>query len=128
MSAARRRAVSASAVSPAWSDGGATAGRAAALGRRDPLVTGALASDLLATAVLGDDIHVVSLLHDLVLAQLETPVADELAGLEVVFVAVPGADEMHLAVGEIEPARRLVGHDPLFHLGDRKSTRLNSSH
>src|SRR5215475_2982194 len=89
-----------------------------AASRRAPLVTAALASGLLATAVLGDDIDVVSLLDDLVLAQLETPVADELAGLEVVFVAVPGADEMHLVVGEIEPARRLVGHDPLFHLGD----------
>src|SRR5215468_803418 len=118
MSAARRRAVSASAASAAGSGCGTTAGGAAALGRRAPLVTAALASGLLATAVLGDDIDVVSLLDDLVLAQLETPVADELAGLEVVLVAVPGADEMHLVVGEVEPARRLVGHDPLFHLGD----------
>src|SRR5262245_62775393 len=128
MSAARRPAGSASGASAAGSGCGTTAGRAAALERRAPLVTGPLTSDLLATAVLGDDIHVVSLLHDLVLAQLETPVADELAGLEVVLVTVPGAHEVHLVVGEVEPARRLVGHDPLFHLGDRKSTRLNSSH
>src|SRR3712207_7736651 len=59
--------------------------------------------------------------------QLQPPVADEFSRLHVVFVAMPGADEMQLAVGEIEPARGLVGHDALFNL-DRKSTRLNSSH
>src|SRR5262245_18786574 len=118
MSAARRRAVSASGALAAGSGSGTTAGRAAASARRARLATASLATDLLATAVLGDDIYVVSLLHDLVLAQLETAVADELAGLEVVLVTVPGADEVHLVVGEVEPARRLVGHDPLFHLGD----------
>ena len=40
------------------------------------------------------------------------------AGLHVVFHAVPGTDEMHLGVGEVEPARGLVGHDPLLDLGD----------
>src|SRR5262249_40479502 len=53
-----------------------------------------------------------------ILAQLEPAVADELAGLEVVFVTVPGAHEVHLGFREIEPARGLVGQDPLFHLGD----------
>src|SRR5262245_63459309 len=96
MSAARRRAVSASGASASASGCGTTAGRAAALERRAPLVAGGLASDLLATAVLGDDIHVVSLLHDLVLAQLETQVADELDGLEVVLVKLPCVHVVHL--------------------------------
>src|SRR5215211_1596774 len=72
----------------------------------------------LATAVLGDDIDIIPLLDHLVLAQFEPAVADELAGPEVVFVAVPGTHEVHLAVGEVEPARGLVRHDPLFHLGN----------
>src|SRR5262249_25448296 len=95
-------AIAPPAVSPRASAGLAAARAAtfaAALGRR------------LATAVLGDDIDIISLLHDVVLAQLEPAIADELAGLEIVFVAVPRTHEVHLAVGEIEPARRLVGHD-----------------
>src|SRR5262249_40463086 len=51
-------------------------------------------------------------------AQLLLAIADELTGLEVVFVAVPGADEMCLRVGEVESGRGLVLSDPLFHLGD----------
>src|SRR5262245_21117658 len=117
MSAASRRAMSASAASPAAGLPAAAAECAAALGRL-PFAEAALATGFLATAALGDDIHVVSLLHDLVLAQLEAAVADELAGLQVVLVAVPRADEVHLAVGEVEPARGLVGHDALLHLGD----------
>src|SRR5262245_32789320 len=71
-----------------------------------------------AVAVLRDDIKVLSLLHDLIFAQLEAPVRDTLAGLHVVFVAVPRTHEMQFLLGEIEPARRLVGHDALFDLGD----------
>src|ERR1700737_4243052 len=72
----------------------------------------------LAAAALGDDINSVLLLDHLVLAQLEPAVGHAFAGLHVVFVAVPGTDEMHLGVREVEPARGLVGHDPLFALGD----------
>src|SRR5712671_4929423 len=71
-----------------------------------------------ADARLGDDIDVISLLHDLVFTQLQLAVGNALAGLHVVFVAMPGTDEMTLAVGEIQPARRLVGQDALFDLGD----------
>src|SRR5262249_56174989 len=69
-------------------------------------------------AALRDDIHLVSLLHDLVAAQLELSVGDAFAGLDVVFVAVPRADEMRFGVGEIETLGGLVRHDALFDLGD----------
>src|SRR5262245_58024497 len=74
------------------------AGGAAALGRRGAL----------ATAALGDDINVISLLHHLVFAQLHPTVAHELAGPQVVLVAVPRAHEVHLVFGEIHAARGLV--------------------
>src|SRR5262245_40540763 len=73
---------------------------------------------VLAVALLRDDINVVSPLHDLVAAQLELAVGDALAGLDVVLVAVPRADEVRLGVGEVHALRGLVGHDPLFDLGD----------
>src|SRR5262249_36919193 len=65
-----------------------------------------------AVAALRDDIHVVSPLHDLVAAQLELAVGHALAGLDVVLVAVPRADEVRLGVGEIHALRGLVGRDP----------------
>src|SRR5262249_42409999 len=71
-------------------------------------------------AVLRDDIDVVPLLQHLVLPQLQFAVGHAFAGLHVVLVAVPGTDEMHLGVGEKEPARRLVRHEPLFDLRDRE--------
>src|SRR5262249_44292557 len=67
---------------------------------------------------LRDDINVVSLLHHLVASQLEPAIGDAFAGLDVVFVAVPGADEVGLGVREVEALRGLVGHDALFDLGD----------
>src|SRR5262249_6511916 len=76
---------------------------------------------LLAVAALRDDINVIPFLHDLVLAQLHPAVGHALAGLHVVFHAVPRAHEVHLGVGEVEAARGLVGHDPLFDLGNRQS-------
>src|SRR5262249_16468216 len=79
---------------------------------------GAAALRDFAVAVLRDDIYVVSTLHDLVAAQLELAVGDALAGLDVILVAVPRADEVRLGVGEVEALRGLVGHDPLFDLGD----------
>src|SRR5262249_14080150 len=72
-------------------------------------------------AALGDDIKLVSLFHQLVFPQLQLPVGDALAGLHVVFHAVPGADEMHLGVREIESLRCLVGTQPLLDLGDGKA-------
>src|SRR5262245_14219705 len=69
-------------------------------------------------AALGEDIDLVSLLHHLVLAQLQFPVGDALAGLHVVFHAVPGADEVHLGLREVETLRGHVGTQPLLDLGD----------
>src|SRR5262245_48837082 len=48
------------------------------------------------------DEDVVAATHHLVFAQFQFPVTDALAGLEVVFIAVPRAGEMHL-VGEPLP-------------------------
>src|SRR5262245_51613364 len=79
---------------------------------------GAAGLRVFAVAALRDDINVVSPLHDLVAAQLELAVGDAFAGLDVVLVAVPRADEVRLGVGEVEALRGLVGHDPLFDLGD----------
>src|SRR6185436_20691409 len=45
-------------------------------------------------AALGDDINLVSLFQHLVFLQLHLPVRDALAGLHVVFHAVPGTDEV----------------------------------
>ena len=50
--------------------------------------------DLLAAPALATDINVVSLLHHLELAQLELAVGDAFAGLDVVLVAMPRADEV----------------------------------
>src|SRR6516162_10848684 len=74
------------------------AGAAAVWGRRADF----------AAARLGDDINLVPLLDYLVFAQLELAVRNTFTGLHVVFIAVPGADEVHLAVGEIESLRGLV--------------------
>src|ERR1700742_4522531 len=54
---------------------------------------GAGCARVFVTAALRDDIDVVPLLHHLVAAQLELAVGDALAGLDVVFIAVPRADE-----------------------------------
>src|ERR1700759_1583096 len=69
-------------------------------------------------AALGDDINLVSLFQHLVLLQLHLPVGDALAGLHVVFHAVPWAHEIHLGLGEVEALRCLVGAKPLLDLGD----------
>src|SRR5262249_24839629 len=71
-----------------------------------------------AVATLRDDINVVSPLHDLIAAQLELAVGDAFAGLDVVLVAVPRADEVRLGVGEVESLRGLVRRNALFDLGD----------
>src|SRR5580692_9108224 len=79
------------------------------------------ATALLATvfaARLGDDIKFVPLLHRLVFLQLHLAVRHALAGLHVVFHAVPGADEMHLILGEVEAHRGLVRTQPFLDLGD----------
>src|SRR5262249_60745072 len=57
------------------------------------------------TAVLRDDIEVISSLHDLVLAQLQTAIRHALAGLHVVLVAMPWTDEVQFVFAEVEPAR-----------------------
>src|SRR5258705_8518503 len=77
-----------------------------------------LGAAALAVAALRGDIDVVPFLHDLVLAQLHLAIGDAFASLHVVFHAVPGADEMQLGFREVQPARGLVRHDPLFNLGN----------
>src|SRR5580704_2088112 len=69
-------------------------------------------------ARLGDDIKILAFLHRLVLFQLHLAVADALAGLHVVFHAVPRADKVHLVFGEEQAHRGLVGAQPLLDLGD----------
>src|SRR5437588_12581052 len=69
-------------------------------------------------AVLGEDINLVAFLHDFILTQLEPAVGHAFAGLHVVFVAVPGTDEMHFVFGEEEPLRGLVGQQPLLDFGN----------
>src|SRR5271166_3803512 len=71
-------------------------------------------------ARLGEDIYLVSLLHDLVLFQFHAPVADAFAGLHIVFHAVPGADKVHLAVREEQPHGGLVRAKPLLDFGNGK--------
>src|ERR1019366_9441783 len=117
MSAASRVASPEAVAFPA---GSATGFAAAGLARGAALdaVLCAVLLVVLAAAVLGDDINSVLLLDHLVLPQLELAVGHAFAGLHVVFIAVPGTDEMHLGVREVEPARGLVRHDPLFDLGD----------
>src|SRR5262245_43643038 len=65
----------------------------------------------------GDDKNVVAAPHDVEFLQLEPPVADAFAGLELVLVAVPRADEMYL-VGEDLPLIGAVGGDHVGHAVD----------
>src|ERR1700686_2550345 len=114
MSAASRVASADAVATPALLPAGsATSFAAAGLARGAALgaVLCAVLLVLLAAAVLGDDINSVLLLDHLVLPQLELAVGHAFAGLHVVFVAVPGTDEMHLGLREVEPARGLVRHD-----------------
>src|SRR5689334_7227701 len=69
-------------------------------------------------AALGDDINLVSLFHHLVFLQLHFPARDALAGLHVVFHAVPRAHEIHVLLGEVQSLRGLVGTQPLLDLGN----------
>src|SRR5262245_19347313 len=109
-------AASASAAAAVDPDAGFAATGATARGAGLTACAGLLR--VFAVALLRDDIDVVSPLHDLVAAQLELAVGDAFAGLDVVLVAVPRADEVRLGVGEVEALRGLVGQDPLFDLGD----------
>src|SRR5580704_16036932 len=90
------------------------AGRTAAARR------GGLATALVAgfAARLGDDIKILAFLHGLVFLQLHLAVADALAGLHVVFHAMPRTDEVHLVFGEEQAHRSLVRAQPLLDLGD----------
>src|SRR5262249_38309528 len=73
---------------------------------------------VLLTARLGDDIKVIPFLQRFVFLQPQLAIGDALAGLHVVFHAVPGADEVHFVFREIETHRGLVGAQPLIDLGD----------
>src|SRR5258705_10819317 len=100
----------------------ASCSAAACVGRAAPAMTGCKGAGALArvfaVAGLRDDINLGSLLHHLVAPQLELAVGNAFAGLDVVFVAVPRANEVRLGVGEIQALGGLVRHDPLFHRRD----------
>jgi hypothetical protein len=66
-----------------------------------------------------DDVDVLAALHHLVLAQLELAVADAFAGLHVVLVAVPRADEMQV-VREGLALVGAVGRDDVDHAVDQQ--------
>src|ERR1700686_4533284 len=104
------------AASLRFSGTGVTAGRNLAADLAAFFATMAFAT--IFAARLGDDIKILAFLHGLVLFQLHLAVADALAGLHVVFHAVPRADEVHLVFGEEQPHRGLVGTQPLLDLGD----------
>ena len=70
----------------------------------------------------GDHEDVVTAPDDVELPQLQATVADAFAGLEVVFVAVPGAGEMHL-VGEGLALIGSVRADQVHHLVDQRCPR-----
>src|SRR5690242_8987072 len=72
-------------------------------------------------ARLGDDIKVFSLLQGLVFLQLELAIGNALAGLHVVFHAVPWTDEVHFVFGEIEAHRGLIRPQPFLDPGDRQA-------
>src|SRR5579862_8478006 len=111
---------SAEAPSPAaslrFSGTGVTAGRTLATDLAAFFATMAFAT--IFAARLGDDIQILALLHGLVFLQLHLAVADALAGLHVVFHAVPRTDEVHFVFGEEQAHRGLVGAQPLLDLGD----------
>src|ERR1700733_7609602 len=67
---------------------------------------------------LGEDINVVSLADDLILFQFQPAIARAFAGFDIVFHAMPGTDEVHFALGEIESHRGLVRTQALLDLGD----------
>src|SRR6204780_3940453 len=111
---------SAEAPSPAaslrFSGTGVTAGRTLPADLAAFFATMAFAT--IFAARLGDDIKILAFLHGLVLLQPHLAIADALAGLPVVFHAVPRADEVHLVFGEEQAHRGLVGAQPLLDLGD----------
>src|SRR5579862_8504211 len=81
---------------------------AAAAGRLVVLAGDLTTAFKLLPARLGDDIKLVSLLHRPVLFQPQLAIGDALAGLHIVFHAVPGADEVHLVFGKEQAHRGLV--------------------
>src|SRR5580704_3125911 len=105
-----------SAASLRFSGTGVTAGRTLAADLAAFFATMAFAT--IFAARLGDDIQILAFLHGLVLLQLHLAIADALAGLHVVFPAVPRADEVQLVIGEEQAHRGLVGAQPFFDLGD----------
>src|ERR1700739_3824493 len=97
-----------------FTGGGATTGRGFDLAA----FFATMAFATIFAARLGADIKVLAFLHGFVFLQLHLAVADALAGLHVVFHAVPRADEVHLVFGEEQAHRGLVGTQPLLDLGD----------
>src|ERR1043166_5131949 len=67
-------------------------------------------------ATSGNDIDVLAAPHDLERLELETPVRRAFAGRDVVFVAVPRADEMRLGLGEALAVPGAVGSEHVLDL------------
>src|SRR6516164_11476629 len=59
----------------------------------------------------GNNVEVVAALYHLVFLQLQPAVADALAGGEFVFVAVPGADEMHFVGKRLPLVGAVLGNE-----------------
>src|SRR6266849_203471 len=68
----------------------------------------------------GHDENIFASPHHVVFAQLELAVADAFAGLELVFVAMPRTDEMHL-IAERLAVISAVGGDEIDHPVDEQS-------
>src|SRR6202034_3460906 len=67
---------------------------------------------------LGEDINVVSLADDLILFQFQPAIARAFPGFDIVFHAMPGTDEVHFVLGEIESHRGLIRTQAFLDLGD----------
>src|SRR5208282_6657561 len=66
--------------------------------------------------LIGDDKHLAAALHDRIAAQPEPPVADAFAGRQMIFITMPGADDMHVCVGELLPHEGAVGGEDILDL------------
>src|SRR5262245_17495371 len=71
----------------------------------------------MARSSAGDDVEIGAATHDLIRFQPQRAIAGAFAGLDVVFVAVPGADEVRLVGGELLAEPDLMGAEHVLDLG-----------
>src|SRR5215470_3260683 len=69
-----------------------------------------------AIASVCDDIDVLSAPNHVEPFQLQAPVGSTFAGREIIFVAVPGADEMHFIAGKLLPEPAAIRSDHVLDL------------